>query len=412
MNSDKEKNRQLIQYNLQSKNIIIMGVGTSAKQFYMQYRDKCKIKKCVSTLSNPPMYLIDEDEGLKVIRWADYQKDKNDFLIVCEVPYGRIENLLTACGMVLFEDYVEYMIADFLLSGKKLALFAGNCQLVTVFDFMKEISVFRNEYYMLRFSTHYWASRWSLKVVSVLKNMCDLYVCMNHEEDDWMYFKTNELPETCRILTVPYVPMRIYWPQMSVSEGNFFLKNPKTNQHGPFEMADKNINRMLHEGKSYDEIIQTLSNENFYSYSEANEMLEKSFNALEEIEWNCDVKLLSYIKNNYTKELLYRDMLHMQPILVCEVVKQILQCLELDINELIEIKERQQDIAVWEKYQSHCTEVPIYPSVAKALGLEWVNKDTKYDVTFYNGIRKLTFEEYIREYYDMCSLMKKIQEEW
>lgn len=83
----------------------------------------------------------------------------------------------------------------------------------------------------------------------------------------------------------------------------------------------------------------------------------------------------------------------------------------MDTNEVDEM-ERLMNNKTIQRYQSHCAEVPVYPSVAKYMNLNWWNKDILYNVNFYNGSRKITFEQYIRSYYSVCSKTKQILEEW
>lgn len=78
----------------------------------------------------------------------------------------------------------------------------------------------------------------------------------------------------------------------------------------------------------------------------------------------------------------------------------------------VEMLETSGNSEVEKSFASHCTEIPVYPSVAKHMDLEWCNQETTYDVTFYNGIRKLTFEEYVRSYYYVCSRVYQIMKEW
>ena len=101
----------------------------------------------------------------------------------------------------------------------------------------------------------------------------------------------------------------------------------------------------------------------------------------------------------------------MHTCLVCNLVREILRYLHIDTDELDEM-ERLDNNETIQEYQVHCTEVPVYPSVAVHMGLKWWNKDIVYDVKFYNGLKKMTFEEYIRSYYSVCSKTKQLLEEW
>lgn len=416
MKGSRKNIRSLVEMKLNTGNIVIWGIGDKAQEFYQKYKDRYNITTCVSSQINHREYLIDKSDGFRIADWSQYERKENDYIIIFETPYAHKENQLLAEGFVLFEDYVEMYVAEFIASGKKLAIMAGNCQIGVVFGFFKGVKSFSDEYYLLRFSTHYWKSRWSLKSISVLKSMCDLYLCMLHEEDDVVFWKKEELPDSCRIVILPYIMGRLYWPQMKAGlksvENEFFLKKIGTKEHGPFDVGDVNINRMIEEGKTVEEIVRLLTSEDFYTEKQVKKHIESVLRVMEFEEHGCDIKVLPYIQKNYMANMLYRDMTHMQPILVCEYVRQILAYLEIDDTEIDEILEKGKDVPVYQEYSVHCTEMPIYPSVAKHMGLKWWHKDYKWDVRFYNGIQKMTFEEYIRAYYSVCSKMKQIIEEW
>lgn len=404
--------RNKVKEQLQSKSIVIVGTNIAAQRFYRNNKDKCRIKICLSSYSGHREFLLEEEKDYLVYNFYDYVADEDDYFVIFEDRYAWLENQLLADGNVLFDNFVQGYMAEIAMSSKKVALIAGNCQMGMIYYFLKEISAFTNEYHLFWFPTHRYKSRWSLRSVALLRNMCDLYICMNHDKKDYKFFTSEELPTACKVLTVPYIQMRLLWPQMNMDEGNFFIKNSRTEEHGPFEFADANINAMINKDMSVEEIIQKLSDDTFYDEKFVSEWAENVLHNLEMADAGCDVKLAPYVRENYRKVSLYRDGFHMQPWLVCELLHRLLKILNIEDDELVRIEEQKADNDVYKRFLIHCTEVPIYPSVAKALGLEWIDKDTRYDVTFYNGIRKVTFEEYIREYYNICSMMKTIQEEW
>ncbi|MBE5884333.1 MAG: hypothetical protein E7291_07980 [Lachnospiraceae bacterium] len=416
MKKETAEMRNFIETRLKTRNLVLWGIGENAQQFYLTYKERYQITACVSSQMEHQEYLINEEDGLTITDWSQYVKNERDYIIILDEPYAITENQLLAEGFVLFEDYVERYIAEYIMSGKKLAIMAGNCQIVTASEFLRQIKSFTDEYYLLRFSSHYWKSRWSIKSLSLLKGMLDLYLCMYHEEGDPLFFSKEELPASCRVVTLPYAVGRPYWLQMKSgrksAENEFYIRNKATSKHGPFEVGDININRMIAEGKGVEEIVSALTSEDFYTEEQVNEHIDMALRVLEYAEQECDIKILPYIRENYRKEMLYRDMTHMQPKLICEYARQILLYLGIDDKEIDEMLEKNTDISIYQKYSVHCTEVPVYPSVAKHMGLEWYHKDMTWDVTFYNGMRKLTFEEYIREYYNLCSKMKQILEEW
>ena len=317
--------------------------------------------------------------------------------------------------MHIFEEYVDGNLVKAILSDKKIAIIAGACQVSVVSDFLNQMTCFTDEYQCFRFSTHHWASRWSLKSLSYLKSFCDVYICMKHEKDNIKFFSKAELPENCKIITVPYALLRIYWPQVKSGWKNalneYFEQKQRPVKHGPFEYGDANINRMIKEGKSADAVVEALTSEDFYSEEQVLTHIDTIMRLLEYEEYGCDIKLTSYIKEHYRESMIYRDMVHPQPMIIWEIIRQILDILRIIPSEAEKKLIRENKVIV-PAYDRHCTEIPVYPSVARALELNWWSENIRYDVTFLNGVKKMTFEEYIRSYYRICRQYKELTESW
>lgn len=414
MKKSPEQIKALIKSRLETGDLVIWGYNDKAREFYYKYKESFHIKGCITEQKNHPDYL-DNESRIPVVGWEKYDMKENDYIIIFAGPLMHIENQILASGLKVFEEYVDSTVAEVVLTKRKIAIMAGACQTAVICNFLWTINDFKEEYMLIRFSIHFWKSRWSLRLQSFVKNMCELYICMQHEEDNPLYFSPEELPKTCRIITLPSALVRLYWPQMGRSWksalNSYFKKDNNRPDHGPFEYGDENINRMIEEGKDVEEIITVLTGDNFYTEEQVERHINTMLRMLEYEEDKCDIKIASYIRSNFKKKMLYRDMAHMHTCLVCEMVRAVLRYLGLGTDE-VDKMEQLKDNPTIQEYETHCTEVPIYPSVAKYLGLEWWDKDIKYDVRFYNGIKKITFEEYIRRYYSVCSKTKQILEEW
>lgn len=425
MKRNPEQIHALVLERISTCKLVLWGYTESAKRFYSQYKQIYNISACITEQAEHPTYLIDDTKELPIIGWNEYVMESNTYILVFARPFVHIENQILAHGLQIFEEYIDSELAECILSGKKIAIVAGNCQTVTVCDFLKQLESFTNKYVLLRFSTHFWKSRYSLKSLSYLKNICDLYICMQHEEGDIRFFSNEELPETCEVIKIPNALCRLYWPQLKMNfekaHNEFFLLDQKRKQHGPFEYGDININEEIKKAVSsfptvkdefiLDGMLKKLTCDDYYSENVIQKHINMVLRGLEYNENGCDIIISDFIKENYKKVMLYRDMAHMQPILIWEIVKRILKFLNIDTHEA-EMLEALGTSEVEKSFASHCTEIPVYPSVAKHMGLEWCDKETTYDVTFYNGIKKLTFEEYVRSYYYVCSRMHQIMQEW
>ena len=415
MKKSAEQIRECVKAQIKEREIVLWGSCDDAtKDFYFKYKDRMRFRACVTEKKDSRGFL-DDEQTVPILEWKDYESNGNDYIVVTGSPFVHIENQLLAGGLHIFEEYIDADLLEVIISDKKVAIMAGNCQLITLYELMKELKGFTDQYHFFRFSTHYWASKWSLKSLSYLKNLCDLYICTRHEEDDPKYFRREELPVDCRVVVVPFAVIRLYWPQLKPNVkkavNEFFVADKSYKQHGPFEYGDSNINQMIKEDKSIEEILAVLSDEDYYTQEQVENHIDMVMRTLEYEETESDIAIASYIRENYQKRMLYKDMVHMQVDVAWEMVRRVLAYLGMDTTEAIELS-KDVNTKGYQEIAQHATEIPVYPSVAKHLGLEWCNKDTLYEVTFYNGTKKLTFEEYIRAYYSLCSKVKQIQEEW
>ena len=396
-------------------NVFLWGYSQMAKSFYKEYKELLHIVGCITEKAIHVKYLDEERKQIPIIMWQEYKYKENDYLIIVKEPFFCASNQLMASHLEMFKNYLDYGLARAILTDKKIAILAGNCHMQVVFQMISKIKCFNDEYFICYFPIHIYMNKWAIIWLSYIKDYCELYICNQHGDEDIRYFKKEELPSDCEIVVIPSALIRLYWPQMKVSwkgaHNEYFILDKRYRKHGPFEFGDTNINKMIAEGKDVEEVVDTLTSEDFYTEKQARKHMESIVRMLEYEEEGCDIKLSPYILENYQKKMLYRDMAHIEKDLIWEMVRCILEYLHMDTTECIELANNAGN-SFKLYYEGHCTEVPVYPSIAKHLGLEWCTKDTRYEVTFYNGIKKMTFEEYVRAYYSICSKMSQIQEEW
>lgn len=415
MKKSAEQIREEVKRKLADSEIVLWGKSNdTTRNFYLKYRNRLHIRLCVTEEMHQAPFL-DEEQKVPVIEWKKYQGKAEDYLVIVEEPMVHAENQILASGLQIFEEYIDARLLEAILTDKKIAIMAGNCQMITLYELLRELKGFHEEYRVYRFSTHYWNSKWSIKSLSYLKNLCDLYICTRHEENDPKYFREDELPKHCKVVVVPFAVIRLYWPQLKANVkkavNELFLEDKSYKHHGPFEYGDVNINQMIKEGKSVEDVLKILSAEDYYSEEQVQRHMEMIMRTLEYEELESDIKIASYIKENYQKTMLYKDMVHMQVDMAWEVVKRLLEYLEMDTTELETVR-KDVETRGYQEIARHATEIPVYPSVAKHMGLEWCKEKTLYEVTFYNGTRKMTFEEYVKTYYAVCSNVNELRQQW
>ncbi len=398
---------------LKSHNIILWGRTEQTRYFYEKYGDELHCKACIAGSDEHPEYYDMEKKCVPIIKWSDYTYTENDYIVIFAFPFAPIVNQLQSYGLCNIENFVVYNLAYVVLEQKKVVILSGNCHMTVIYQLLSQIEEVREKYFLFHFPTNSFDNRWAYMNLSYMINLCDFYICTYHDKNHRAYFEKEELPRKCKIITIPCGTRELYWPQLETEnnrpKNEFLIRKRGEKRHGPFDCGDLNINKMIKEGKTLEEVLERVSAEDFYTKQEVEKHINDIFRQIEEEETFCDIKLLPYIRENYQKSMLYKD-IHMKPMLLWRMVQGILQILNVKDNE--EVLSKVQESQEWKEYCHHCTEVPVYPSVAKHMGLEWYRKETTYEVTFYNGTKRLTFEEYIRSYYYVCSREYQIMNEW
>ena len=203
----------------------------------------------------------------------------------------------------------------------------------------------------------------------------------------------------CCCIGIPPYSFRGYFPQANphiqqVSE--FDIVQEVFNS---FHREDLFLNEMVHKGKTDDEICELCGQEPF-----TKEMIQKNaMVALAQIKMMdrvSDVKIYDYILENYQRIRLFKDPVHLSDVLILHITEQIMAL--LGIKGVVSAPADRKTV-------HYFTEMPIYPQVAKVLGLTWWQEE-KTGLRLQEGMLKVTFEEYIHRYLQFGRNAKEIKE--
>lgn len=169
-----------------------------------------------------------------------------------------------------------------------------------------------------------------------------------------------KLNENCKTITIPnlYGAGKIYFPLLGkINNDNIPLSN------------GNDIDGLF---LQYDDIIL--------------ECLDETFNKIRKREEKWDIKVLSYIIENYKKGKLFYDIGHHTEILIAYISKELLGV--LGINSQMNLKSS--------PMSAH--ELPIYPFVAEVLRLEFKDEYIRRNELDKKLKDAMDLAEYIREY--------------
>lgn len=412
----KDKIKSMVRERLADRRIILFGAGEVAEEFYEKYGTVLNISHCVSN------YQKEWGEAafmgkLDVRKYVRSEIQENDYIIVCGMfAFRSIVLQLNAEDMRMYEDFVESSIAEAIMENKKIALFYGQCILRDVYKCLVQVPAFNEEYAPVFTQVIKDQAAVLNRALYYMKDLSDLYVYTPKKvlNDSIFFLSPSELPADCRVVSVSNLVVPIYWPQCDAKlehYNDWYLHayNSRRNLdffHTLYRRGDDNINKMIQDGMSVDQVVDTLSSEDFYTEKQVLRNRDVSFKLVGIGENNIDVKILDYLKDNYQKEMLYQNWVHPNKAVVWEYVARLLTVLGISAHEVEHLKERSPE------HIHQSGDVPIYPSVIKHLKLEFVDEDTKYEVMTGNGIVYMDFREYTAHFAEYTKKAIEITQMW
>lgn len=412
----KEQIKSIIRDKMASKRIILFGAGVVAEEFYEEYKDELNISHCVSNMKSE----WGEKALLGEIDVCKYRKEditQNDYLIVCgPFAFRTIELQLYADGLKMYENFVESSIAKAVFSGKKIALFYGQCVLRDIYKCIVQVPAFTEEYSSVFTQTNKGQSVVINRLLYHMKDICDLYVYTPKvlDRDSVYSLGKNDFNDECKVISLSNIVVSLYWPEIEMDSSiyNEWYLHPYNSPrdldfyHTLYRRADLNINKMILNGDSTKKILEILSDDNFYSEKEVTRNARIALRSVDIAERKIDITIGDYIKENYAKKMLYQNLVHATKYIIWEYVRRLLAKLEISREEVL-ILEQQSPMHIHEG-----GDVPIYPSVVKSLKLEFVNESYRYEVITGRGIQYMTFREYMEHYIEYTRKAMKIKTMW
>lgn len=277
---------------------------------------------------------------------------------------------------------------------KKLCLIYANCQNQLIAKYLSSSQHFNQEYRIKRIPVHQLIQQKTTIPANLLKQArLFIYQPVNNIHGDRSTEHIlSKLPSSCQSISFPSLYFKGYFPQ--------YRKNPLSkvitpnHPYGVIPHGDTNIISMLGEGQSTSEIIERLSNPNFYREEFVLDNLNQTLEEIARRESELSIKVSSFIKEHHQHHRLFYTQNHPADILGIYVVNQILKL--VNIPELgNEFSFNNTECETLDNLQ-----IPIYPSVIKHLGLTFIDTNALYKHGGY-CTKRMTFSRYISEYIDL-----------
>lgn len=302
---------------------------------------------------------------------------------------SRIKQLLRKCTRI-----VERLYKD------KVILY-GNCHMHSIAICLNHSPNFRKKYYIEKIPLFYeGGSVLDKKILS----KCKLFIYQDIRETNSFgkEYSSNELikklSKECKKVCIPnlYELGYGFFPQCLVQkeQPKYYNKyNPpfKGDNRGLFVHGDSVISEKMEQEYSVEGIIEFANSKEAVSKEKIHEVFERYRKKIKERENRWDIKIYSYIFENYKKIQMFNDFGHPSNAVMKKISEGILELLSIE-NDLKDFKM----IFELEEYED-----PIYPCVKETLGLEYSKKYIR-EQSDKKLVEHMDFDEYIKEYYYWC----------
>lgn len=309
------------------------------------------------------------------------------------IPYVYLSYSAIDIGFLWFckDETERKQILKQLSFGKKLCGLYGYCHTVFYTQCLLESREFTEKYCLIDFPTANVEHK-NLPLLNepwIYSALDVLILGYVYPEERWgtPYWRTVQrwVGQQCRVVVVTSAAFNGYFLQQT--NGIEKIKSQIC-------WGDKNLNRMIQEGKTEEEVLQILSAQDFYRYEDVEKHYNDALKKLDNIEKKCDVKIGDYIRKNGKKKVLMYSSTHPKECVMLEITRRIFEKLELDVTVLDDISGKQ-----LKSYKTHGEF--IYPSVYYALGLECDGSSEMVCVGDDIGV-EMSFTEFVHTYMRMA----------
>jgi UDP-2,3-diacylglucosamine pyrophosphatase LpxH len=386
---------------LKKEQVIIFGAGNYARQFYKDFVGTFEFVDCITNKKEESSFRIDDKEVMEVHNPPELLKYKHPFVIVCVAQPQEILEQLRAMGYCYGGDFIESEMLRVILSEKKIAVFYGVCYIRAIYTCLLESDEFQTEYEAMYWLDYLRRDARQEQLFFLMLELCDLFVCNaflseSARKKNDMYM--GRLKKNCKVVSIPMLMFNGYYPcpTQYIGRDNEYSIVASNSPYAPFITPDREINRMIREGKNLAEIIKRVSSVDYYSRDYVRENYITEMRKLELAELLATVKITDFLYDRHGKERTFLNEKHVSNIVIWELAQRVLKELNMpqDVSE-----------SVCGKRLLYTSEVPLYPSVIDALDLD-IYKGKTILFTF-KGDMELTFEEYVEVYVDYCISMDK-----
>lgn len=260
-----------------------------------------------------------------------------------------------------------------IIDNRKFVMIHGNCQSHVLVNMLISNEEFTRKY-VTYVMPRIWEAQeiefWSCMIESDVFQFAEILLSQKIANDNEFGYKYSTeyvkslLTENCKIILYSNLWFTGYFPQYLKVNSLDNLNFNKYKILGSTKYSDKNVLKMIAQGKNDDEIIAAIEEPDFYRKEELYENIESELNEFAVRENGIDIKMCDYIRENYQKIITFVTFNHPTRDVLMELTRRILKKLGIEqLNINCPDDEIQYPMPQNWRYL-------IYPSVLRELGIE------------------------------------------
>lgn len=400
--------KEYIQKKVESSPVIIYGGGSLAYEFIKKYEKILSVR----------YIMVDSLRGLdsrlkkrfRIVLFQDADIRSQDYVVICKsfihnidiIPkYALARDEMLRRRYPVCEKFVYYRLYDAIVQKKPIMLFCGYCELGGIKQIL-DLTSAKEDYGML----FYHIGRETMKTapgyddfVATVK-LCDILVHapLLVTRDVLDADVISLVSEKTQMIFIPQISFRGYAPYKSAkfTKRNYILRLFDIVRY-PFLYQFDTVNTMLLNGASDEEVLIELHRDDLFSEEEVKQNLNQALRILEIMDAKADIPIFDFVRDNYQKELMFKDCIHANDVVFFEYARRLSDYLGKEYqNEINHVEKKCKEKGA---YFQVASEEPILPCVAKTLGLEFATKDRLYmEKVTEERIRMRTLDDWIKDY--------------
>lgn len=385
---------------IKKRDIVLYGDQDEIELFLDTYYDLLNIHTVITEFKEEYILQPYIRWNIKVELFDEIKLSEEQLVVICSsYRFGLLKRYLDYSGKKEYKDYISQELVEHLVYHKKLMVCMGTQLMQQVCLFLKRHQKLIEQYSIIYYPEDGLMEAYCNRLVEYVHacRCCDVYIRSSCEKERFPLKIPGRkvLNEDCKIITVADYCFGGYYPQIIKDRNrvNDYLMRERIRLDMDYETlafsrTDKEILKLCQKQTSVNNIVEILMDVNFYSQETVNKYFSHELELFRQQERTADIKLSDFIYNQKQKYLCCNLNEWTEPVIsyISNAVVKMLNVPPMYIDEEEGKKLLEESIG---------SELPIYPSVQKALGLEEMVGNKKYKVVTYTKIEYMELEKYL-----------------